>query len=131
MKTKETGVRYWLRRCGGTCVLLAALAASACSGSGPGETASSLGADLFKVQGCATCHGNEGQGSMLGPALRGLKQHWTREQLVEYFVDPQAFAAKDPRLAKQGKGFIQSMPGYKALKPEERASLADLVLGWP
>jgi mono/diheme cytochrome c family protein len=87
------------------------------------------GARLFREQACVTCHGDRGQGTMLGPALTNAHAVWTREMLVEYLNDPQAFAQRDERLAKQGKAFFQPMPAYKALKSEERAAVSDFVLG--
>jgi mono/diheme cytochrome c family protein len=104
-----------------------ALAGSfACSSGDVG--APSQGSDLYRTQACATCHGSEGQGSMLGPALKGAGVHWTREKLVDYLSDPQTYTSMDPRLAQQGKTYLQPMPAYKTLKPEERAGLADFVL---
>ena len=68
---------------------------------------------------------------MLGPALTGASAHWTREQLIAYFADPQGYAAKDPRLAKQASKYFQPMPMFKMLTPDELASLADYVLKLP
>jgi mono/diheme cytochrome c family protein len=101
----------------------------ACSESDSRAQGKPDGKQLFAQQACVTCHGENGQGSMLGPALTAVKSNWTREALVAYLDDPQAYTAKDPRLAKQGKAYFQPMPSYKALKPEERGSLADFVLG--
>lgn len=108
--------------------LVPALGLAACSGGDTPSPSSSAGQKLFTQQACVTCHGDHGQGSMLGPALKGVKAQWTREALVEYLNDPQGYAAKDPRLSKQGKKYFQPMPPYKMLKPEERTSLAEYVL---
>jgi mono/diheme cytochrome c family protein len=102
---------------------------AACSGNDTRAGSAPAGQSLFALQACATCHGDHGQGSMLAPALVGAHASWTREKLAEYLADPQGYAAKDPRLSKQGKGYMQPMPSYKLLKPEERESLADYVLG--
>ena len=104
------------------------LALAACSGTDSEAHGRTDGQQLFAQQACTTCHGDHGQGSMLGPPLTGAHAAWTREKLVEYLADPQGFAAKDPRLSQQGKKYFQPMPSYKALTPEERASLADYVL---
>ena len=89
------------------------------------------GGALFVQQGCVTCHGDRGQGSMLGPPLLGASAHWTRDALVAYLCDPQGYAAKDPRLSKQGAKYFQPMPTFKMLAPQELASLADHVLQRP
>jgi len=109
-------------------VVVSSAALVACSGGDSHAEAGADGRRLFTQQACTTCHGDQGQGSMLGPPLANAHANWTREKLVEYLSDPQAFAANDPRLAQQGKKYFQPMPSYKALKPEERSSLADYVL---
>lgn len=124
MESSRTHVGWFANAC---IALAALLGAGACS---EGEAASSA-EKLFTQQGCVTCHGDHGQGSMLGPSLTGASAHWTREQLVAYLADPQGYAAKDPRLSKQGLKYFQPMPTFKMLAPEELASLAEYVLKLP
>ena len=87
------------------------------------------GAELFQLQGCITCHAKDGAGSPLGPDLRVVQQHWKRETLVEYLKDPLAYQKKDDRLRAQGRKFLQPMPMYGMLRPEELANIADHILG--
>jgi mono/diheme cytochrome c family protein len=86
------------------------------------------GARLFSGQGCATCHGADGAGGMLGPPLRGIAPQWTRPQLIEFLADPHAFALRSPRIAEEERRFLSPMQSFGALPEEERAALADFVL---
>ncbi|MFN0243985.1 MAG: c-type cytochrome [Planctomycetota bacterium] len=101
----------------------------ACSESKPaGGGAQNSGAALFQKNGCATCHSADGRGTALGPKLVGVAVHWKRDTLVEYLKDPQAYAAKDARLAAQGKQYMMPMTKFGMLPREQLAALADHVL---
>ncbi len=104
------------------------LLAPSCGGDAAGTPQS--GAELFQNQ-CAMCHMRDGSGSILAPSLHGKKEHWTREKLLAYLVDPVGYAAKDPRMKTQGTKFSQAMPTYKMLTPEQLGALADHVLSMP
>ncbi len=86
------------------------------------------GAQIYELQNCANCHGEEGAGTSRGPALRELSRHWTRERLVDYLADPQAVAAVDPRLRARGREFSSEMGPYDNLTAEQRGVLADWLL---
>ena len=112
---------------GAAAVLLAVLGCDEARGGG----GSAKGAELYRNQACSTCHGTEGTGTPFGPTLHGKKGHWTRETLVEYLKDPQAYAAKDARLAVQAKKFSLPMQRYDKLPPDALAALAEFVLALP
>jgi mono/diheme cytochrome c family protein len=101
-----------------------AIALLGCGGEGPAPPA---GAKLFQTQGCVACHGAGGEGGALGPPLRELATHWTRERLVAYLADPAAVVAGDPRLRELGKAYMVPMPPIRA-PASDRAALADYVL---
>jgi len=110
-----------------TPLLLLLLALAAC-GEAPGATGDHDGARLFVIANCITCHGRDGAGSQLGPPLRGLDQHWTRETLADYLSDPKAVIDRDPRLQKLAKRFAM-MPMPPVLYERElRLRLADHAL---
>lgn len=86
---------------------------------------------MFRLQGCVTCHGDAGQGTALAPRITGAKVSWTRETMIEYLADPQAYAQKDARIAAQAGRYSLPMSRYGMLTPEERGKLADFVLALP
>lgn len=107
----------------------AAVLAGACSSEPPpprdGET-------VWLEAGCVNCHGRDG-GGMKGfaPTLHGKKQFWTRETLIAYIKDPQGYAAKEPRLRDQGRGYSLPMPKLPLPHAIEYERLADYVLALP
>ena len=50
------------------------------------ENEKQQGAELFTTRGCAHCHGNTGQGSDTGPALRDLRKRLKPEQIEHQIV---------------------------------------------
>jgi mono/diheme cytochrome c family protein len=109
--------------------LFACLAILACGGE-ESRAAKSPGEELFASQGCVACHGPKGQGTRMGPPLNDIAQHWTRDDLVRYFADPESFTSKDERLAGIASRFAMRMP--KSNAPEDkRLLLADHVLSFP
>ena len=97
------------------------------SGDGGSRSASGPGQKLFETLACPTCHKADGRGSSLGPPLRELSMHWTREQLAEYFPDPEAVLRTNERLNAVARVFTMKMPGV-TLPVEQRLVLADYVL---
>jgi mono/diheme cytochrome c family protein len=86
-------------------------------------------AQLYRKSLCFQCHGQQGEGGALGPPLRGLREHWTRERLVAYLADPRAFVQKDPRLQVLDRRYSMPMQAFAQLSEEQRLALADHVLG--
>jgi cytochrome c553 len=113
-------------------VLLCALAAlGACGGgSEPAAKGPRTGAQLYGDAQCVQCHGRDGSGTSMGPPLRSLGAHWTRESLAEYLVDPRAAVRKDPRLQALDQRYMMPMQAYPHVSLEERLALADHVLGF-
>ena len=82
------------------------------------------GAELFVSQNCALCHGADGRSAFWrpGPDIVPALGMWTVDTLAEYLGDPEAWAARDPRL--EGG----SMPSFDHLTGDERERLARWVL---
>lgn len=79
----------------------------------PGLSDSQLeGWNAYVTLNCGSCHGDQRQGKRSGPALAGLGEHWTEEQLVSYLGDPQAMIKTTPRLAFKSENYAIAMPGY-------------------
>lgn len=107
-------------------ILGLALLLAAC-GDAPGGDAPDDGAKFFATGNCASCHAKDGSGGPLGPPLRGLAEHWTRESLAAYLADPKGTLASDARLQEVSKRFSMHMPPLQYTL-EQRLALADHVL---
>ncbi len=103
-------------------------AASSCGDDGASGK-SSPGARLFAEKGCVACHGARGEGTFMGPPLRGLGQSWKREELARFFADPMGRTKGDERLAALAKRFPAPMAPIVASE-SERLVLADWVLAF-
>jgi len=67
----------------------------------------------------------------MGPPLRGLDEHWQREDLIEFLGTPSKFTAEDPRLADLSRQFRTPMVDRPALGRADRSTLADWLLAGP
>ena len=85
---------------------------------------------------CGGCHGENREGQRSGPALAGLAQHWSAEQLVSYLTDPNAMVKASPRLRRISEGYAIGMPAASAKAPgyatkarsEKLSALAEYLL---
>jgi mono/diheme cytochrome c family protein len=110
-------------------VIVASSALVGCGDSKPPDPRAA-GKRLFASQGCMACHMTRGEGSMMGPPLRGLAANWTREKLASYMADPEGYSSNDERLKSIKARFKTPMAPVKA--PEaDRLALADYVLTFP
>ncbi len=107
--------------------VLAGLAAACAFRRTPPPGAS--GALIYDYQNCANCHGDAGEGQSLGPPLRDLGRHWTRDALGAFLADPDGHAERDPRLAELEERYAGNMQPYDNLTLEQRLVLADWLLG--
>ncbi len=120
---------------------LLAFAALACDGRQPasssqpaerlGEAPQRLNPQtLYRNAGCATCHNMPGdtREPIAGPPLRGLAEHWNREDLADFIANPEPFIAREPRLAGQTARYPMRMPGDASLSREARLAIADWML---
>ncbi|NUN53723.1 MAG: cytochrome c, partial [Planctomycetaceae bacterium] len=94
------------------------------------------GRDLFVERRCVTCHGTDGTGGAMGPALgvvmpeylsaAGGDEREAKRRLVEYLREPQ----KVPVLRKGTMRYPNPMPSAKGLglSEEELERVADFVL---
>jgi mono/diheme cytochrome c family protein len=66
---------------------------------------------------CASCHGEDREGKRSGPALTGLAEHWSADQLVSYLTDPDAAIKANPRLAYKAEKYAIGMPAVSGKSP--------------
>lgn len=102
--------------------LVACLAASSCDGAS--AYADRSGEEIY-TRLCSHCHGDEGRALHgRGGTYLGKRKHWTRETLLEYLDDPQAYKRKAPHLTAS-----KYMPPISRHVPEDaRLRVADHVL---
>lgn len=87
------------------------------------------GAEIYRLQNCANCHGEEREGTRRGPPLAGLRANWNAERLAEYLVDPPAMVARDARLVAYDEQYGSSDMGrYDNLDLGQRSTLAAWLL---
>ncbi|MEM7310089.1 MAG: cytochrome c [Planctomycetota bacterium] len=86
------------------------------------------GAEIYALQLCANCHGEQGEGKTQGPPLRGLSAHWSRDDLADFLAETDAWEERDERLARLAREYSGDMKPYDNLSPAERLRLADYLL---
>ncbi len=108
--------------------LLFMLLGTACSEE---SAAPRSGEQLYREQNCVQCHGPLGEGTQLGPSIADKRSYWNRESLAAFLADPQAYSARDERLAAQGRQYLMPMVKFLTLSQEDRLRIADYVLSLP
>lgn len=59
---------------------------------------------------CQVCHGEKGEGAMMGPALDGLAEDWDVDALAAFLLDPPAALAESERLTELAGRYSMPMP---------------------
>ncbi len=83
--------------------------------------------EIFKSGNCGMCHGQDQNGTPLGPPLRDLKANWDVPKLIAYFKDPAGYAANDPRLSQNKGKYSVPMPPQR-FPDAELTALAEWLL---
>ena len=104
--------------------LSGAVLLAGCSG-----TSESRGRDIYIGSGCARCHGQNLEGTNLGPSLGQVRAYWTSDRLASYLEDPSKIIEADPRLQGIRKKYTATMPSYGALDQATRLELARYLMG--
>ncbi|MGE5681683.1 MAG: c-type cytochrome [Bacillota bacterium] len=84
-------------------------------------------ADLIKSNGCTGCHGPELKGTNLAPALTGVKENWSRDELISYLRNPSSFMDKDRFKAYRQK-YNSMMPPFNHLDIKNLGKIADHLM---
>ncbi len=86
------------------------------------------GLTLITNAGCLSCHGENFEGTNLGPALVKLDQYWSRDDLINYLRSPSDFASGD-RFRDYKKKFNKVvMPSYKQIDVKDLGKMVDYLL---
>ena len=85
--------------------------------------------ELMNKLGCITCHGNEMQGTKMGPSLHNVAEYWSRDKLINYLRNPTSFSDTErfKKFEDQFPGMI--MPAFGNIEVKELGKIADYLLG--
>ena len=83
---------------------------------------------LVATLGCTGCHGGDLAGTRMAPALRNLKQNWSRDGLINYLRSPSSYM--DSERFKNFKAQYQSiiMPSFSNIDIKDLGKIADYLL---
>lgn len=83
---------------------------------------------LMKNFGCVTCHGQNYQGTKVGPQLFGLKEIYSRDELINYLRNPSSYMEKDRFKAYKEKYKNIIMPPFNNKDVKDLGKIADYIL---
>lgn len=83
---------------------------------------------LMKNFGCVTCHGQNFQGSKVGPTLYNLEEIYTRDELINYLRNPSSYMEKDRFKAYKEKYKNIIMPPFNNKDVKDLGKIADYIL---
>jgi len=97
--------------------------------SGNSEQAGEIdGLTLIQQNGCTACHGGDLNGTQMAPALVNIKQHWTRDGLINYLRNPSAYSG-DARFDEYRAKYKNiMMPSYGNLDVKDLGKMAEYLL---
>jgi len=90
--------------------------------------AAARGRLVFETEGCGACHGDQLEGTEMGPPLTAVASHWKRAELEAFLKEPAPVLASDPRLIELGTKYEVEMPGVSAASDPEVSDLAAYLL---
>lgn len=86
------------------------------------------GLTLIKQVGCTSCHGQDLEGSKIAPSLNKVKEHWTRDELINYLRNPSAYNGDERFKEYKLKYKNIIMPSYNNLDVKDLGKIADYLL---
>lgn len=83
---------------------------------------------LIRKTGCVSCHGNNLEGSKVGPSLQNVAQYWSRDGLLNYLRNPSSYEGGS-RFADYKKMYSNVvMPPYDNLDVKDLGKIAEYIL---
>ena len=86
------------------------------------------GKDLIGRIGCYNCHGNDLAGTAKGPSLIGIKEYWSRDQLINYLRNPNSFMSSERFKNYKEKFPNVMMPSYNNIDVKDLGKIAEYLL---
>ena len=84
--------------------------------------------DLIGRLGCVTCHGQDLQGTQMGPSLHEVSDHWKRDNLINYLRNPSSYMSNARVKAFKEKYPSVIMPPYSHVDVKELGKIAEYLL---
>lgn len=78
--------------------------------------------------GCTNCHGQNLEGTKMGPALVNLKEHWDKKELTNYLRNPSSYMDDDRVKVYKEKYPNVIMPSYGNVNVQELGRIAEYLL---
>ncbi len=85
-------------------------------------------ADLINKLGCKNCHGAELAGTNMAPSLQGIKQYWSKDQLINYLRNPSSYMSGDRFKEYEKKYPNMVMPSFNNINVQELGKIAEYLL---
>ncbi|GJQ63221.1 MAG: hypothetical protein SCALA702_22740 [Melioribacteraceae bacterium] len=86
------------------------------------------GAEMVKNIGCISCHGADLNGTKLAPAISGLSEYWTRDELINYLRNPSEYDGGERFDDYRAKYPNIVMPSYGNYSVQDLGKIADYLL---
>ncbi len=113
------------------CLILAVILAGCGPGwIGPPVDLESLarGRVVWQAEECSACHGETGEGTLIGPSLAAVADHWETDALAEFLKNPASQLEDNPRLRDLRSTYDVDMPGVRHADHEQVQDLVVFLL---
>ena len=91
-------------------------------------SSNSDGKTLTQQVGCISCHGEDLNGTQIAPALVNIKEHWTRDALINYLRNPSSYSGDKRFDEYRAKYKNVMMPSFNNLDVKVLGKLADFLM---
>lgn len=81
-------------------------------------------AALYEEHSCGMCHGENREGTEVGPPLAELDGYWDADRMVRYLEDPTAFREAEPSFQDDRTQYDTDMPAFDYVSEDDRRTLA-------
>ncbi|NCS89427.1 MAG: hypothetical protein AUK34_14315 [Ignavibacteria bacterium CG2_30_36_16] len=78
--------------------------------------------------GCTNCHGQNLEGTKMGPALVNLNEHWSKNELTNYLRNPSSYMDNERFKVFKEKFPNVIMPAFGNVNVQELGKLAEYLL---
>ncbi len=92
-----------------------------------GSTSNLRGINLLKNIGCTSCHGAELKGTKLAPALVNVKNNWSRDELLNFLRNPNAYQTTS-RFKKYKQVYKTIMPAFSNEDVKTLGRIVDFLM---